>query len=129
MLKQVATQKQHFNVLPQQIQLLKVFHLNTLELQQRIQEELNDNPLLEEEVNEEDKLPEESSKEDVQEYQDEEENTHDKERSPAITARANSGGRVLCFRRRLEFSFCCLHDRRRRSIERGVEISLLKCRP
>ena len=53
MLMQIRTQKQHFNVLPQQIQLLKIFHLNTLELQRRIQEELNDNPLLEEEVDEE----------------------------------------------------------------------------
>jgi RNA polymerase sigma-54 factor len=77
MLRQVATQKQHFNVLPQQIQLLKVFHLNTLELQQRIQEELNDNPLLEEDVTEEDKLPEEPTKDDVQDYQDEEEYAYD----------------------------------------------------
>ncbi|MEJ0056966.1 MAG: RNA polymerase sigma-54 factor [Bacteroidota bacterium] len=77
MLKQIGTQKQHFNVLPQQIQLLKLFHLTTLELQQRIQEELNDNPLLEEEVNEEDKLSAESSKDDVQDYQDEEEYAYD----------------------------------------------------
>ncbi|NOT76024.1 MAG: RNA polymerase factor sigma-54 [Cyclobacteriaceae bacterium] len=77
MLKQIGTQKQHFNVLPQQIQLLKLFHLTTLELQQRIQEELNDNPLLEEEVNDEDKLSAESSKDEIQEYQDEEEYAYD----------------------------------------------------
>jgi len=77
MLKQIGTQKQHFNVLPQQIQLLKLFHLTTLELQQRIQEELNDNPLLEEDVNEEDKLSAEASKDEVQEYQDEEEYAYD----------------------------------------------------
>ena len=77
MLRQIRTQKQHFNVLPQQIQLLKIFHLNTLELQRRIQEELNDNPLLEEEVDEEDKQQEESSKEEIKDYQDEEEYAYD----------------------------------------------------
>jgi RNA polymerase sigma-54 factor len=77
MLRQLRTQKQHFNVLPQQIQLLKIFHLNTLELQRRIQEELNDNPLLEEEVDEEDKIQEESPKEEVQDYQDSDEYEYD----------------------------------------------------
>ena len=77
MLRQIRTQKQHFNVLPQQIQLLKIFHLNTLELQRRIQEELNDNPLLEEEVDEEEKQQEESTKEEIKDYQDEEEYAYD----------------------------------------------------
>ncbi len=77
MLKQVGTQKQHFNVLPQQIQLLKLFHLTTIELQQRIQGELNDNPLLEEDVNEEDKISAESQSDEVQDYQDEEEYAYD----------------------------------------------------
>ena len=76
MLSQVRTQKQQFSVLPQQIQLLKLFHLTTLELQQRIQEELSDNPLLEENINSEEEK-ELSSKEDVQEYQDEEEYQYD----------------------------------------------------
>ena len=77
MLRQIRTQKQHFNVLPQQIQLLKIFHLNTLELQRRIQEELNDNPLLEEDVDEQDKQQEEAAKDDVQDYQCEDEYAFD----------------------------------------------------
>ena len=47
-MNQVHTQNQGFSVLPQQIQLLKLFHLNALQLQERIQEELMENPLLEE---------------------------------------------------------------------------------
>ncbi len=69
MLSQVHSQKQSFTVLPQQIQLLKLFHLNTLELQYRIQEELIENPVLEEIVSEEDSASE-SSKKDQQDYQD-----------------------------------------------------------
>lgn len=75
MLSQVRIQKQQFTVLPQQIQLLKLFHLTTLELQRRIQEELNDNPLLEENISAEE--DENSSKEAVQDYQDEEEYKYD----------------------------------------------------
>src|SRR4051812_24762751 len=78
MLSQVRTQKQQFNVLPQQIQLLKLFHLTNLELHQRIQEELNDNPLLEEDSTPaEDQLKTENSKDEVQEYQDEDEYAYD----------------------------------------------------
>ncbi len=61
MLKQVGRQIQHFNVLPQQIQLLKLFHLTELDLQHRIQVELNDNPLLEAEI--QDDAPTEDSTE------------------------------------------------------------------
>src|SRR5678810_641050 len=50
---QVQSQNQRLSVLPQQIQLLKLFHLNACELQCRITEELLDNPLLEEDVTEE----------------------------------------------------------------------------
>jgi RNA polymerase sigma-54 factor len=77
MLRQLHTQKQHLNVLPQQIQLLKLFHLNTLELQQRIQAELNENPVLEEDVNEDDKIVDNTTKDTVQDYQDEDEYSHD----------------------------------------------------
>jgi len=76
MLRQVHSQKQHLHVLPQQIQLLKLFHLNTLELEQRIQQELNENPLLEEEVAEE-KISEDTVNDDVKDYQDEEEYAYD----------------------------------------------------
>jgi RNA polymerase sigma-54 factor len=52
---QVQTQNQRLSVLPQQIQLLKLFHLNACELQSRIVEELLDNPLLEETVMDDEK--------------------------------------------------------------------------
>ncbi|MGN6417224.1 MAG: RNA polymerase factor sigma-54 [Pseudobacter sp.] len=48
MIYQHLTQKQQVRILPQQIQLLNLFHLNTLELEHRIQQELEENPLLEE---------------------------------------------------------------------------------
>jgi len=48
MLKQVQTQKQQHTILPQQIELLNLFHLNRLELDQRIVDELSENPALEE---------------------------------------------------------------------------------
>ena len=46
MLTQIQTQKQQLKILPQQIQMLNIFHLNVLELDQRIQDELDENPLL-----------------------------------------------------------------------------------
>jgi RNA polymerase sigma-54 factor len=48
MLNQSNVQRQQLRILPQQIQLLNLFHLNTLELHQKIQEELEENPCLEE---------------------------------------------------------------------------------
>jgi RNA polymerase sigma-54 factor len=58
---QLQSQNQSFTVLPQQIQLLKLFHLNGCELQSRIVEELLDNPLLEESVTEEQEVKSENS--------------------------------------------------------------------
>jgi RNA polymerase sigma-54 factor len=52
MISQHLGQKQRLKILPQQIQLLNFFHLNTLELEQRIQQEIEDNPLLEDQKNE-----------------------------------------------------------------------------
>ena len=52
MMNQRLAQKQRLKILPQQIQLLNFFHLNTLELEQRIQQEIEDNPLLEDQKNE-----------------------------------------------------------------------------
>lgn len=46
MLTQQQTQKQQLKILPQQIQLLNLFFLNSLEMQQRIKNELEDNPFL-----------------------------------------------------------------------------------
>jgi RNA polymerase sigma-54 factor len=40
MINQHLAQKQRLKILPQQIQLLNFFHLNTLELEQRIQQEI-----------------------------------------------------------------------------------------
>jgi len=73
MLHQHLTQKQHLKILPQQIQLLNLFHLNTLELEQRIQQEIEENPLLEEVPAEDDILSEKYNREALQDYKDYEE--------------------------------------------------------
>ena len=77
MLKQVQTQKQQHTILPQQIELLNLFHLNTLELEQRIQDELTENPALEELSSGEDTPGEKFSKETVQDFQNWEEYGYD----------------------------------------------------
>ncbi|WP_276132010.1 RNA polymerase factor sigma-54 [Polluticoccus soli] len=69
MISQQQTQKQQLKILPQQIQLLNLYFLNTLELEQRIKNELEENPFL-------DATTEEATDEagktatDVQDYQD-----------------------------------------------------------
>ena len=73
MLSQVHSQKQSFSVLPQQIQLLKLFHLNTLELQHRIQEELIENPVLEENTDDEDNESESPQDECIQDFSEQQE--------------------------------------------------------
>ncbi|HEV8513612.1 MAG TPA: hypothetical protein VGQ59_10055, partial [Cyclobacteriaceae bacterium] len=75
MIHQVKSQLQHSTVLPQQIQLLKLFHLTSTELQQRIRDELNENPLLEENLISDNN--EEPTKETIQDYQDEDEYQYD----------------------------------------------------
>jgi RNA polymerase sigma-54 factor len=75
MIHQIKSQTQHSTVLPQQIQLLKLFHLTGTELQDRIREELNENPLLEE--TQAPDHDEEPTKDTVQDYQDEEEYKYD----------------------------------------------------
>lgn len=77
MLKQVQTQKQHHTILPQQIELLNLFHLNTLQLEQRIQDELNENPLLEENSSQDDLQTDKFSKDTVQDFQNWEEYGYD----------------------------------------------------
>jgi RNA polymerase sigma-54 factor len=77
MLAQQQTQRQQLKILPQQIQLLNFYFLNSLELQQRIKNELEENPFLE--VLEE-KGPDEDikmSKDDVQDFQDYEEQMYE----------------------------------------------------
>ncbi|GAA4334070.1 RNA polymerase factor sigma-54 [Flaviaesturariibacter amylovorans] len=73
MINQRLAQKQRLKILPQQIQLLNFFHLNTLELEQRILQELEENPLLDDQKNELDESIDKYSKDSVQDYQDWEE--------------------------------------------------------
>lgn len=70
MINQHLAQKQRLKILPQQIQLLNFFHLNTIELEQRIQQEVEDNPLLEDQKNEFEPLVEKYNKDAVQDFQD-----------------------------------------------------------
>ena len=77
MLNQVQTQKQQLKILPQQIHLLNIFHLNTLQLEQRILDELNDNPLLEENLSKDEDLADKFSKESVQDFANWEEYGYD----------------------------------------------------
>jgi RNA polymerase sigma-54 factor len=73
MLNQGLAQKQRLKILPQQIQLLNFFHLNTIELEQRIQQELEENPLLDDQKTELDDSIDKYNKDSVQDYQDWEE--------------------------------------------------------
>ncbi|TDH26207.1 RNA polymerase factor sigma-54 [Segetibacter sp. 3557_3] len=77
MLTQIQTQRQQLKILPQQIQMLNIFHLNVLELDQRISDELDENPLLEQNNEEENIDVEKFSKEAVQDFQDWEEHGYD----------------------------------------------------
>jgi RNA polymerase sigma-54 factor len=77
MLSQIQTQKQQLKILPQQIQMLNIFHLNVLELDQRIQDELDENPLLEMNEEEETVAVEKFAKEATQDYEDWEEHGYD----------------------------------------------------
>ncbi len=67
MIHQRLNQKQQVKILPQQIQLLNLFHLTSLELENRIQQELEENPLLE--IMKEESA-DENSDEPVQEFAD-----------------------------------------------------------
>jgi RNA polymerase sigma-54 factor len=75
MLHQSQLQKQSFKILPQQIQMLGIYHLNTIQLEQRIKDELDENPLLEN--NSEEEHLEATEKDQPQEYQDWEEYGYD----------------------------------------------------
>src|ERR1700722_748904 len=77
MIAQQQSQRQQLKILPQQIQLLNLFFLNSLELQQRIKNELEENPFLdtaeEKEKAEDTKL----LKDNVQDFEDWEEHGFD----------------------------------------------------
>jgi RNA polymerase sigma-54 factor len=70
MISQQQTQKQQLKILPQQIQLLNLFFLNTLELEQRIKNELEENPFLDQNEKKEDEANEIKNNEenDFQDY-------------------------------------------------------------
>lgn len=74
MIHQNLAQKQQTRILPQQIQLLNIFHLTTIELEQRIQQELEENPLLEE-VKQDEK--QEENREALQDFADWDEYAYD----------------------------------------------------
>lgn len=77
MINQHLAQKQRLKILPQQIQLLNFFHLNTLELEQRILQELEDNPMLDDQKSDFEELGDKFSKDNVQDFQDWEEHGYD----------------------------------------------------
>ncbi len=77
MLTQIQTQKQQMKILPQQIQMLNIFHLNVMELDQRIHDELEENPMLEMNEEEESVEAEKCAKENVQDFEDWEEHGYD----------------------------------------------------
>ncbi|HXS37735.1 MAG TPA: RNA polymerase factor sigma-54 [Flavipsychrobacter sp.] len=68
MISQQQTQKQQLKILPQQIQLLNLYFLNTLELEQRIKNELEENPFLEQTTEEHE--DDGKAKDSVQDFQD-----------------------------------------------------------
>ena len=74
MIAQQQTQRQHLKILPQQIQLLNLYFLNSLELEQRMKNEMEENPFLEmtaeEQYDEGDNKP---NKEEAKDFQDWEE--------------------------------------------------------
>ncbi|XZF14266.1 RNA polymerase factor sigma-54 [Chitinophagaceae bacterium MMS25-I14] len=78
MITQQQAQKQHIKILPQQIQLLNLYFLNAQELEQRIKNELEENPILEmNEATDTDDQEEKTEKEPVQDFQDWEEYGYD----------------------------------------------------
>lgn len=68
MLTQIRTQRQQLKILPQQIQLLNIFHMTDMQLSQLINDEINDNPLLEQTVADSDNAADKNAKDDVQDY-------------------------------------------------------------
>src|SRR6185369_7016133 len=77
MLQQNLVQKQEVKILPQQIQLLNLFHLNTIELEHRIEQELEDNPFLDQKPDDEESNADKLKDASVQDFQDWEEHGYD----------------------------------------------------
>ncbi|HEY4967296.1 MAG TPA: RNA polymerase factor sigma-54 [Puia sp.] len=77
MLKQLHSQKLQHKILPHHIALLNLLHLDSLSLEQRIEDEINENPALEESSNPDDPGNDKFSKETVQDFQNWEEYGYD----------------------------------------------------
>ncbi len=77
MLYQNLTQKQQLKIHPQHLQMLQLLHLNTIELEQRIENELEENPLIEEKADEDGALLEVNGQDSTQDYKDWEEYGYD----------------------------------------------------
>ncbi len=77
MLNQLQSQKLQHKILPHHIALLNLLHLDSIALEQRIEDELNENPALEESNNTEEDLGDKFSKETVQDFQNWEEYGYD----------------------------------------------------
>lgn len=77
MLHQIAALKQQRKILPSQIELLNLMYLPNLELEQKINQELNENPFLEETQSSEEDIAEPLNKDKVQDFQNWEEYGYD----------------------------------------------------
>ncbi|MEO6730267.1 MAG: RNA polymerase factor sigma-54 [Ferruginibacter sp.] len=69
MLKQAQLQKQTMKILPQIVQMLGIYHLNTLDLEQRIKDEVDENPLLETAADDDMKIEAADASDPPQEFQ------------------------------------------------------------
>ena len=74
MISQQQTQRQHLKILPQQIQLLNLYFLNSLELEQRMRNEMEENPFLEmsteESYDDADVKPDRNQNDDYQDWEE-----------------------------------------------------------
>ena len=77
MIAQQQSQRQQLKILPQQIQLLNLYFLNSLELQQRIKNELEENPFLDAAEAKNDEDDAKSSNDETPDFQDWEETGYD----------------------------------------------------
>jgi len=77
MLHQLQSQKLQHKILPHQIALLNLLHLDSLSLEQRIEDEINENPALEENSDADESGNESISREEVQDFQNWEEYGYD----------------------------------------------------
>jgi len=77
MLNQLQSQKLQHKILPHHIALLNLLHLDTLSLEQRIEDEINENPALEESSNPDEDGSDKYSKDSVQDFQNWEEYGYD----------------------------------------------------